>query len=159
MSKGHFSPHWQGSVDWVPAWEPKGHWFNSQSGHVPGLLARPPVWGVWEATTHWCFSPSLFPPFPSLKINKYNIFEKRKKKPDILEHWEWRDDFSELKWSATASSFSVFDKRRDQSGEVPGKLFLTCCEASHYSSFSLSCFATFIFLMNVWSILNLGPLI
>ena len=36
---------------------------------------RSPVGGVWEATTYWCFSPSLSPSLPlSLKINKYNIF-------------------------------------------------------------------------------------
>ena len=30
----------------------KGHWFNSQSGHVPGLRARSPVGDTQEATTH-----------------------------------------------------------------------------------------------------------
>ena len=36
-----------------------------------GFRARSPVGGVQEATTHWCFSPSLSlsPPF-SLKMNK-----------------------------------------------------------------------------------------
>ena len=61
------SPVWCGSVDWVLACEPKGRWFNSQSGHMPGLRARPPLGGVQEATTHWYFSPSL--PI-SLKISK-----------------------------------------------------------------------------------------
>ena len=32
--------------------EPKGHWYNSQSGHMPGLWARSPVGGAQEATTH-----------------------------------------------------------------------------------------------------------
>ena len=31
---------WCGSVDWVPACEPKGCWFNSQSGHMPGFWAK-----------------------------------------------------------------------------------------------------------------------
>ena len=58
-------------VDWVPACEPKGHQFNSQSGHIPGLQARSPVGGAWEATAHWCFSPCLSPSLPlCLKINK-----------------------------------------------------------------------------------------
>ena len=44
-------------------------WFNSQSGHVPGLQARSPVEGVQEATD-WCFSPSFSPSLTcSLKIN------------------------------------------------------------------------------------------
>ena len=60
------SPGWCGSVDWVQACEPKGRWFDSQSGHMPGLQARSPVGGTKEATTHWCFSPSLSPPFPSV---------------------------------------------------------------------------------------------
>ena len=47
----------------------KGCWFDSWSGHMPGLQARSPVWGVQEATDQ-CFSP-LSPSFPlSLKINK-----------------------------------------------------------------------------------------
>ena len=63
------NPGWCGSVDWVQACESKGHPFDSRSGHMPGLWARFPVVGAWEATTHWCFSPSP-PPFPSLKVNK-----------------------------------------------------------------------------------------
>ena len=53
------SPGWCGSVDWAPAYEPKGRQFDSQSGHMPGLQDRFPVGGVWEATIHWCFSPSF----------------------------------------------------------------------------------------------------
>ena len=65
--KGEFSPGWYSSVDWALACEPKGHQFESQLGHVPGS----PGGGTQEATTHWCFSPSLSPSLPfSLKINK-----------------------------------------------------------------------------------------
>ena len=32
--------------------EPTGCWFDSQSGHMPGLQARSPDGGVQEATTH-----------------------------------------------------------------------------------------------------------
>ena len=55
--KNHYSPGWRGSVDWALDCEPKGHRFDSQ----PGLQARPPGGGMWEATIHWCFSlsPSL----------------------------------------------------------------------------------------------------
>ena len=45
---------------------------DSQSGHVPGLQARSPVGSVWEATTHWCFSPSLSPSLSLSKKYKYN---------------------------------------------------------------------------------------
>ena len=65
QSPSNFYLGWRGSVDWVPACEPKGHWFYSQSGHMPGLQARSPVGGMGEATTHECFSP-YFVPFPSL---------------------------------------------------------------------------------------------
>ena len=59
------------SVDWALACEPKGHKFDSQSGHIPALQARSPVGDAQEATTHWCFSPSLSPTLPlSLKMNK-----------------------------------------------------------------------------------------
>ena len=61
---------WCGSVDWEPAWEPKDHPFDSQSGHRPGLPARSPV-GVHERQPCIDVSlPLLLPPFPSLKINK-----------------------------------------------------------------------------------------
>ena len=63
-------PGWCGSVDRVPACRLKGHLFDSQAGHVPGMQARSPVGGVQEATNR-CFSPSLSPSFPlSLEINK-----------------------------------------------------------------------------------------
>ena len=52
------SPGWYGLVDWAPSCKPNGRWFSSQSGHMSGLLARSPVRDAWEATTHWCFSPS-----------------------------------------------------------------------------------------------------
>ena len=35
-----------GSVDWAPFCKLKGHQFNSQSGHLPGLWARSPVGGM-----------------------------------------------------------------------------------------------------------------
>ena len=64
-------PGWCSSVDWVPACEPKGCRFDSQSGHIPGVWARSQVGGAWEATTHWHFHPSLSPSLPlPLKINK-----------------------------------------------------------------------------------------
>ena len=70
---------WCGSVDWALACEPTGHWFNSQSGHMPGLRARSSVGVALEATTHWCFSLSLSPSLPlSLNTNKENIFKEEK---------------------------------------------------------------------------------
>ena len=70
-----FSPGWCGSMDWVPACKLKGHWFDFQSGHMPGLQARSPLGGMHEqllgiAFAHLGFSLSL-PSLPlSLKINK-----------------------------------------------------------------------------------------
>ena len=43
---------------------------------MPGLQARSPVQGMQEATTHWCFSPSLSPSLPLSKINKWNLLKK-----------------------------------------------------------------------------------
>ena len=59
-----FPPGWCGPVNWVLAREPKVHQLYSQSGHMHGLRARWPVGGAWEASTHWCFSPSLAPSLP-----------------------------------------------------------------------------------------------
>ena len=70
-------PGWCGSVDWVPICKSKGHWFDSQLGLMPSLWVRPPVGGVQEATTHWCFSPSFSPSLSlSLKINLKKSFSK-----------------------------------------------------------------------------------
>ena len=46
------SPGWCGSVDWVPACKPKSHWFDSQSGNLPGLQTRSPDEGLREATVY-----------------------------------------------------------------------------------------------------------
>ena len=53
----------------------QSHWFNSQSGHRPGLWARSPVRGAWEATTYWSFSPSFSLPSPLLNKNFKNKTE------------------------------------------------------------------------------------
>ena len=42
-------PDWCGSVGWASSLKPKGHQFNSQSGHMSGLQARSLVGGVQEA--------------------------------------------------------------------------------------------------------------
>ena len=41
-------------AQWIEcqAYKPKGRWFDSQSGHMPGLQARSPVGGAQEATAH-----------------------------------------------------------------------------------------------------------
>ena len=54
-------PGWCVSVDWVPACEPKGHWFDSQLGCIPGLWARSLVGGVPETTTIDVSLPLFFP--------------------------------------------------------------------------------------------------
>ena len=64
-------PGWCGSVDWVLACEPKCCWFDSQSGHMPGLWARSPVGHVRSNYTLMFLSlfpsplPSFFPSFLS----------------------------------------------------------------------------------------------
>ena len=58
-------PGWCGSMDWAPTCKPQGHLFDSQSEHIPGLQTKYQAGGAWEATTLWCFSPSI-PPFPSV---------------------------------------------------------------------------------------------
>ena len=55
-------PGWCCSVGCALAYKGKSHWFNSWSGHLPGL------WGV-EATNR-CFSPFFLLPFPALYKNK-----------------------------------------------------------------------------------------
>ena len=60
-----------GVAQWIECSPRTSLRFNSRLGHMPGLWSGSPVGSVWEATTHWCFSPSLSPSLPlSLKINK-----------------------------------------------------------------------------------------
>ena len=76
MANGGNKVHKNDEYKWL-AWlsglsvgcELKGHGFDSQSGHMPGLRARSPAGGVWEATycCIWCFSPSLPPSLPLSK--------------------------------------------------------------------------------------------
>ena len=60
----------------------KGHWFDAQSGHMPGLRVGSLAWARMEGSpidvslSHQCFFPCLSPFLPpSLKINK--IFKKQ----------------------------------------------------------------------------------
>ena len=89
------SPGLCGWVDWVLDCEPSGHGFGSQSLHMPGLWARCLVWDSREATTQWCFSPSLSPFFPlCLNINKKDHYKiKNNKQPELPENQTaWNSD-------------------------------------------------------------------
>ena len=71
---------------------------------VVGVVGQVPTGGTWEATTHWCFSPSHSSSLPfCLKVNKYylkkkktfkNWKEKKTKNPiakDMKRYLEKRD--------------------------------------------------------------------
>ena len=93
IKKDHLILGWCGSVDWVPACEPKGHGFDSQSGHMPGLGARSPDGGVWKATTHWCFSLSFSLTFSKNLINKIPKKSSQLKRPQELPVGYYKDTF------------------------------------------------------------------
>ena len=66
-------------AQWIERW-PVNHRVAGSIpslGHMCGLQAMSPVGGMPEATTHWCFSPSL--PLLS-KINKQNLLKNEKKR-------------------------------------------------------------------------------
>ena len=71
-------------VDWAPACDPKGHRFDSQSGHMPGLWARCLVVGVLETTDGYISCTLMFLSlslsFPSPPLWKWvnEIFIKEK---------------------------------------------------------------------------------
>ena len=44
LSKINLSPDWCGSGGWTLSHKLKGHWFNFQSGHIPGLWGQVPIW-------------------------------------------------------------------------------------------------------------------
>ena len=80
--------NWQctlaGVAQWIelPACEPKGHQFNSQSRAYAWVVGQVPSRGRAKATMHWCFSPFLFPSLPlCLKINE--ILKKKHIKLEV----------------------------------------------------------------------------
>ena len=60
----------------MPAYKPKSCWFDSQSGHMPGLWARSPVRGAQESTTYCFFSPSFSLHYP---LSKKKLKKKRER--------------------------------------------------------------------------------
>ena len=66
------SPGWCGSMDWALDGKPKGHWFDSQSGHMPGSWARFLVGsGKHTWTFLYLFLNLFLPPFSSPKIHEW----------------------------------------------------------------------------------------
>ena len=53
------SSGWCGSVGWVSSHKPKGHQFNSWSGHLPGLWARSPIGAHARGRQSMCLSLSF----------------------------------------------------------------------------------------------------
>ena len=47
-------PDWYGSIGWALSCKAKGHWFNSLSGHMPGMQVHAWSGCIQEATDH-CF--------------------------------------------------------------------------------------------------------
>ena len=54
-----------GMVQWIEH-QPKCHWFDSQSGYMPGLWARSPVGALKRQPHIDVFLPLRLPPFPYL---------------------------------------------------------------------------------------------
>ena len=85
MSKGHKNADQYDPVEWALSHKVEGHWFDSWSGHMPGLWVRSPV--SVHMRNDQCFSLtsmllflSFFLPPPSLKVNK-KIFLKKDTEP------------------------------------------------------------------------------
>ena len=70
-----FHPGWCSSVDWALTCKPKGPWFDSQSGHMPGLWARSPVRDACERQPHIAVSLPFSLPSP---LSKNKILKKEK---------------------------------------------------------------------------------
>ena len=67
----HLSPGWHGTVGWASSCEPKSPWFDSWSGHMPGLQVQSLVRACVEGN-RWVFlSLSFSLPSPLSKIKKY----------------------------------------------------------------------------------------
>ena len=88
---------WCGSVDWVPACEPKGCWFNSQ------FSSRAHAWVAGQEATCRCFSHTLMFLYLSIfllstlskKINKGLFNKKQYKLPWLV----WLSGLSTGLWT------------------------------------------------------------
>ena len=96
IQKSLLRPDWCGSVGWVLSHEPKGLWFYSQSGHMPGLQFVP-VGGEREATNQsftrglWMFlslSSSLLL-FLKIKIKSLKNPPQKSLSPHWNLLWLW----------------------------------------------------------------------
>ena len=66
INNSKMCPSWCDSVNCALACRQKGRWFNSQSGHLPGLWARSQL-GVWERQLIDVSFPLFLFPFPLSK--------------------------------------------------------------------------------------------
>ena len=76
-------PGFCGSVDWVPIYKPKGHWFNSQARHMPGLQPRS-LWGACKRQPHFNVYLPLFLKY--IHTYTHTHFKKKMKKKEA--DWE-----------------------------------------------------------------------
>ena len=103
------------ALDLAPAWEHKGHQFNSQSGHMPRLQTKSPTRAgkkqpIDVSLQHQCFSPSLSPSLPlSLKINKIFLKNHCLKKT----HFKYKETYT-LKVSEWRKIYHVMLNKRKQ---------------------------------------------
>ena len=82
-----------GVAQWIEHWPVNQRVTSSipSQGTCLGCRPGPQQGTMWEATTQWCLSPSLSPFIPfCLKINKYNLKKRRKRRSPLAltEHRE-----------------------------------------------------------------------
>ena len=65
MKKDLLSTDQCGSVDWASFCKVKGHWFDSQSGHTPGLQVQSPLGACMRKQPINVSLPPFLPLFPS----------------------------------------------------------------------------------------------
>ena len=93
-----------GVVQWIeqqPANQRVLSWIPNQG---TCLGCRPPVEGTLEATTHWCFSPSLSLSFPLSKNKKIKSFITKKEKRKAISYHQysgpwWRSSDVKINWA------------------------------------------------------------
>ena len=95
VSRAGSSPDWCGSVGWVSSCKVKGCWFDSWSGHMPGLWVQTPVgvctggnWSMFVSHIDLSLLLSL-PPFPSLQKYINKIFFKKEQDANVCCWSQW----------------------------------------------------------------------
>ena len=140
-------PSWCGSVDWVPACEPRGGRFDSQSGHMRNISKVFEEKDTWEVTVIlllFCSMVTAPPPVPSFPVPFDSLLKKLLKTGSIHGSIFYREcavkgELQNLILSLAPLCHKLFHRNhggcRDRKGQL---LYFSLCVYYIYLIFNVS---------------------